>query len=359
MIRPLLISILVAVSTMSAPAAALTWNEAKRHQILRLIESQTVQGTSIAVGLTINGEPVLETAVGWAAPGRVATGHTVYRIGSLTKQFTAAAVLALAEDGAVVPYNGRRFGLDEPLQSFFTGVEHWRSMTVRDLLTMSAGFPDYLNTLPPPGIDQQWPVDRSALLAWIKTFPASRVPAYCNACYFLLAGVIDVLSTGGAAQDNYRTYLRERLFAAAGMQETGFLEEPPSSGDLAVGHGTMRGSRPAWPRGAGDIVASAADLNRWNLALFNGEVISRAGVKMMTAPNSRIDACGGAPYGMGWCVGPGQAWHSGLIEGFTAFNAYFKDPRDGSIVTIALLTNVQNHTALEHLAQSILAVLQQ
>jgi len=359
MIRPLLIAFLVAVAAMPAPAAALTWNEAKHHQVLRLMESQTVPGTSIAVGLTINGAPVLETAVGWAAPGRVATGHTAYHIGSLTKQFTAAAVLALAEDGAIVPYNGRRFGLDEPVESFFVGVEHWPPMTVRDLLTMSAGFPDYLNAPPPPGISQLWPVDRSALLAWIKTFPASRVPAYCNACYFPLAGVIDVLSTGGAAQDNYRTYLRERIFAAAGMKEAGFLEEPPPSGDLALGHGTMPGSQPAWPRGAGDIVASAADLNRWNLALFNGEVISGAGVAMMTAPNARIAACGGAPYGMGWCVGPGQAWHSGLIEGFTAFNAYFKDPGNGSIVTIALLTNIQNHTALEHLAQSILAVLQQ
>lgn len=348
--RNFLVAILLLFISVST-ASAQTWSALKEQAVLDLLQRYVASGVpSIAVGITLRGTAVLESAVGEAAPGLAATGHTAYRIGSVTKQFTAAAVLALQEDGATVRYNGRRFTIDEPVTSFFEGLDRWGPLPVRALLTMTAGLPDYLH-YPPPGYSVAGPIAPDVLRGWIKQMPIAPGPwQYCNSCYSLLADVVAYLSSGASFGD-YHDYLRRRIFAPAGMTESFFVGEDSPEIPQAMGHGSLTGSMPSWARGAGDIVTTAADMNRWNLAFFSGRILSPQGVATLLAPST-------TGYGMGWFAnGAGQWWHEGQIGGFKAMNAAFRSFDGQGMVTISLMTNSERFENLPQVAQQIFQIL--
>ena len=248
-----------------------------------------------------NGRPVLARGYGIADRGGSVpwTPATVSTIGSLTKQFTGAAILALAEDGRVSV--GDRIGL------YLAGVpEDKQSITVHQLLTHTSGIVDL------DGVDDWDPVRREEFvrraLAQELAFAPGESFEYSNAGYSLLGAIIERV-TG----ETYEAYVRRRLLLPAGMYETGYILPDWGEDRLAQGYrrgeewGTVLGrpmaeDGPFWAlRANGGIHSTPWDMVRWAEALLAGDVLSERSIESYWSPH--VDEGGGDSfYGYGWVV---------------------------------------------------------
>jgi D-alanyl-D-alanine carboxypeptidase len=311
-----ILALAACLSSATSPADAFTWNDIQQQQAIQLIAQYRASRNipSLAVSVTINGTPVFVDAFTPAGTMGPDGGNTLYQIGSLTKQFTAAGVLALIHDQATVPSTHAPIFLDTPLSDFFVNVDHWSvgaPNTIRRLLTMTSNIPTY--TADPSGVSTA-PVPAPDLLQRVKTYPLTGTPGefdYSNTNYFLLSEIIDVVK--GQNQPPaipYRNYIRARIFSPAGMSSSSFIGDPPSPGtNIAVPNflSEPRFNLPDWPKGAGDIRSTATDLARWNSALMSGAVINQnmlATMLLAAVPVPATSKYVGCNYGMGWFVCP-------------------------------------------------------
>jgi CubicO group peptidase (beta-lactamase class C family) len=257
-------------------------------------------GFSGIVGVEDGGGPILLRGYGLAdrERGVPVTPETVFCTGSITKQFTAAAILALQEEG--------KLSVQDALGAHFDGVpEDKRGITLHHLLTHTSGLVD------PPAGDH----DLRATAAWVRDFalgctlefaPGTEY-AYQNVNYSLL-GMIVAQRSGKP----YETYLQERLFAPVGMQRTGYQAPAFAPESLALGYedgdlwGTTLGrpmlpDGPCWTlRANGGIHSTVADMLRWHAALQADRVLSRESRELLEAPHA--DEGGGTAYGYGWSI---------------------------------------------------------
>ena len=239
---------------------------------------------------------------------------TLFDIGSLTKQFTAAAVLKLEEQG--------KLKLSDPLSKHLGEVPKDKAaITLHHLLTHTSGLP---RAVPISAAT----VERDALVkAALATKLSSKPGAefcYTNAGYDLLAVVVEV-----ASGKRFEEYVKEELFRPAGLERTCFLEDPSVDAQrCAVGYEGEKRIGPAqegwysWGlRGAGGVLSSVVELDRWWRALDGGKVLSAASRKRLFEPKLLDYACG-------WWVsarpGFGQTiHHEGTTRGFeSAFACY-------------------------------------
>lgn len=288
------------------------------------------------VAVASDGAPAFQKAWGLADDeGAVPnTVDTVFRIGSLTKQFTAAAVLQLAE--------ARKLTLSDPISKHYPAVPAaWREATLLQLLNHSAGVPSYTNL--PGYFETQAKVDRTpaqvvALTAGqpLDFKPGSRW-AYSNTGYTLLGLVIETVS--GQA---YPSYLRDYVLAPLGLDDTGYDDGRAPVAGMASGYAKAKAGRVrapslsmATPYAAGSLYSTASDLLAWSNALQAGKVLSAASLRAMFTDY-------GFRYGLGQFVetrGGHRCWsHSGFISGFRSALAFFPDQR----LTIAILANIED-----------------
>jgi CubicO group peptidase (beta-lactamase class C family) len=360
------------LSSATSSAHAFTWSNIQQQQAIQLIAQHRALRNipSLAVSVTINGTPVFvdgSTPAGMTGPSG---GNSLYQIGSLTKQFTAAGILALIQDQATVPSTHAPISLDTPLSDFFANVDHWSvgtPNTIRRLLTMTSNIPTY--TADPRGVSTA-PVTALDLLQRVKTYPLVGMPGefdYSNTNYFLLSEIIDVVK--GQHQPPtipYRSYIRARIFSPAGMSSSSFIGDPPSPG-TAVAAPTFlsepRFNLPDWPKGAGDIRSTAADLARWNSALMSGAIINQnmlATMLLVAAPVPATSKYVGCSYGMGWFVCPMPGYllyrHDGEISGFRASNVVGKKP-NGMLMSVTVLANSDSAgDTMSQLARGIIQI---
>lgn len=260
----------------------------------------------------VGGEPVLLEGYGLAdaRSGRANTPDTLFEIASITKPFTAAAILRLEEQG--------RLGLDDPIGRHLPGVpEHSAKITVKHLLTHTSGVPG-TNTKG-RGEDLE-----TAVAAFLGDGPV-REPGtkweYWNGGYALLAGVIE-----RASGMPYADYCKQQLFDRAGMKNSGFtgcdwLDDERAafaSGRTALEH--PYGTYGYQYRGMGGLVTTAGDLLRWDRALADGKVLGKAALAQHFAPVIRAR---GSDYAIGWFVwnrqpGGRRHQHGGSVRGFQA-----------------------------------------
>jgi CubicO group peptidase (beta-lactamase class C family) len=326
------------------------------------------------VCITVHGRIVYSKGFGASASEPPPPPDTIYQIGSVTKQFVAAAILALIEDGAVMR-SGRRFSLEADMPSFFAGVEHWstsaRPMTVRRLLNMQSNLPNY-TSFPPRQLSPGGPVSSAELLAAIKKFKLQETPAelgYSNTNYFLLAQIIANLAPASASgSSTYRDYLERRIFQRAGMRATGFIDAPapghpvaPSGLPAATGlnWSMPKFHRMDWPEGAGDVSTNAIDMCIWNTALLGGRVLSASGVQTLLTPVAPWPPAPGAErtsYAMGWLVNEFDAVteyaHGGAISGFAAANLIARH-QNGNTASVSVLTNTSGRAPLYRLVSAL------
>jgi CubicO group peptidase (beta-lactamase class C family) len=311
-----------------------------------LIGTAQGQAPAISVGVSLNGTPVFATGAGNASGGKPANETTGYQIGSLSKQLTAATMLALIEKKG-----GSTFSLDtkvvDTLPDSFPFSKS-NQETIRHLLTQRTGYANY--THPPAGAlnlpDGAAPIERQKLRGYVYTllrsFPAPASPPpgskhiYNNTNYYLASLMIEKL--GGFA--DYRDAMKEYVFGPAEMTKSGFVGAPPTGITMALPPFDTTSSvvnKPHWPRGAGDVVSNVNDLLTWHAALMSDTLFSKASRATMFTPP-------GDGYAMGWAVAvtPPYVWlnHSGVIAGYSSFDGIFINANSkGWVSAVALASN--------------------
>jgi D-alanyl-D-alanine carboxypeptidase len=330
--------------------------------------------TSLVYGVATAKGMVASKGYRDAAPGVPAGIHTVYRVGSLAKQFTAAAVLDLIGRHARLR-DGTPLSLDLPLSRVFSGVAHWpglateldkQPVTLRTLLTMTSNLPNFTRS-PTAAMDPWGQIAAPDLLSEIKKLAPSGWPntfEYSNTSYFLLAEVIEeAVRPGAAAPFAHRRYLRDAIFAAAELAENGFVDEPMPGTVLAVGIPRNKPvfDQPDWLKGSADITSSIADLARWNAALMAGRVLPPDLMKTMFSDGARVTP--DIYYGMGWFIehadGVDVYSHSGIVPGFTSYNFIAAHPETADWISVSILINTDAGEGLDVLARDLLRIARQ
>jgi D-alanyl-D-alanine carboxypeptidase len=321
---------------------------------------------SISIIVGGDGRQLLAKAYGEAHDGVPATERTLYHIGSLTKQFTAAAVLHLIEERVAAPLSGAPLTLDTPMWAIFEDVDNWTTqgeapITVRSLLTMTSNLPNFTRR-PPQNVDPWGAVPAPRLLDELKKWSPRGWPnsfEYSNTSYFLLAQIIGRVAPHHSA-GNYRDYVRAATIDKARMTHTGFVGDYAPGSDLAEPHYRRKPAfaQPDWLDGCGDMVSNAVDLFAWNSALMGGSVMGPESLSEMFSDGARVDPT--TYYGMGWFVEHNDSWdkfsHSGSVPGYTSYNAIHKRRADGSWLSVTLLTNSDGVEGLNDLADEIFDV---
>jgi len=354
-------------------AEAAEWTPDKSARVDQLIsyvrQGQTnvdplpVPGISVAIG--IDDRLVLAKGYGEARPGIPADEHTVYRVGSITKQFTAAAILRLIESGREVPGANVELSLQTPLTTIFENASNWTledasPITVRNLLTMTSSLPNF-TAFPLAGNDPFHPIPAQTLLAAIEQFSPHQPPnqfEYTNTGYFLLAQVIERMAGGSAhSPEDYRQYLKSIFFRPLQMDDSGFIEDMTANPKAALPTYRRKPpfTQPDWLEGSADMTSSALDLFHWNRAFMDATVVNPKIHDEMTSDAIRVGPQDW--YGMGLFVRHKDDFdefaHSGTVPGFTSFNAVFQSKRDNSRVSITLLANKDELKDLNSLATEI------
>jgi len=260
----------------------------------------------------------------------------VLRIASVTKMFTAALILKLAESG--------RLSLDDPLSSHVSDIPNGGSITIRALLNHTAGVSDRAVN-PQPGFGRR-DVDTATLVGEIARRPPAFAPgarqSYSNAGYILLGAVIERV-TGR----HWHVAMREQLLEPLGMRSTqyglaeriiagraaGYTREP--GGQAVVNAGFMSMTIPA---AAGALVSTTDDMLLWTRALTGGRVVNAASYRQMISLATLPGAQPTDPYGFGmyiWLVrGERMVGHTGQVNGFASIVAHLPS-RDITIIALA------------------------
>src|SRR5262245_1443135 len=219
-----------------------------------------------------------------------------YPYESVSKQFPAAAILQLAEQG--------KLSLNDKLANHFPDFSHRPDVTVRQLLTHTSGLHSY--TEKPEFMSRVTKsIEPAKLIEWLKDDPTDFAPGagfhYNNSAYFLLGELV-----AKASGKPYGDYLRETFFQPLEMQSTGvFVNSSPPTG-MAIGYSLAdKKLTPAidwdmsWAGGAGALYSTVGDLFRWNEALFGGRVINAESFKAATTPVELPKNVDGMKYGYG------------------------------------------------------------
>jgi CubicO group peptidase (beta-lactamase class C family) len=291
-----------------------------------------VPGASVLV--LRDGEPVVRAGYGLAdmEARTPATATTNYRLASVTKQFTAASILLLAEDG--------RLKLDDHARKWLPSLpKAAEPVTIRHLLTHTSGLIDYEDVIPETFKPQLHDADVLRLLeSQDRTYfkPGSSY-RYSNSGYALLALIVE-----RASGRTFATFLRERIFQPLGMTNTVAYEEGISTvSTRAFGYTQEQGG---WSRtdqsqtsavlGDGGIYSSIDDLAKWDAALYDGRLLRPTSLQAAFTPATGTDDPE-VEYGFGWRITGETLWHSGETVGFR--NVIVRYPKRH--LTVVVLTN--------------------
>jgi CubicO group peptidase (beta-lactamase class C family) len=300
----------------------------------RLDRWLTESGYQGSVLVVEDGKVLLRKGYGLAdrEAGTPYTPETVFTVGSITKQFTAAAILKLEMQG--------KLRVEDPISKYLPGVpEDKKTITVHHLLTHTSGLDsDFAGDYDAVGRDEYV---KRALASKLRSAPGST-HFYANSGYSLLGAIVEIAS--GAP---YETYLRENLFLPAGMKETGYSMAPRGPSREAVGY--RDGKRwgrlserpwaddgPYWAlRANGGILSTVDDMDRWRRALEGTTVLSEVAKTKMFTPHVAEGPGGESFYGYGWAIskspwGSPEIGHNG---GNMIFSADFRRfPADRLVV---------------------------
>jgi CubicO group peptidase (beta-lactamase class C family) len=320
----------------------------------RVAEAAVSEGTSVGLQIAVykNGAAVLVKGYGLAdlEQRTPVTNDSVFRIGSVTKQFTAAAILKLQEEG--------RLSVEDRLAKYFPEFPGAGEITLKQMLQHTSGLHNFTG-------DDRYPKVKlvkhstAELIAYFATMPKLRdfEPGtswrYSNTAYCMLSAIVEKVEGEPMA-----AVLRRRFFVPLGMTRTALDDESeivPGRVQGYAGEGPGKFQNPEFismsiPVGAGAMRSTATDLARWNAALFGGKVLEPASFAAMTAPGMLANGkTTGSIVSDGYDVqheygfaletstvdGHRKVDHGGGIDGFSASLAEFPQDR----ITVAILSN--------------------
>jgi len=320
---------LAACLSAALPAMADTFTPSMSARIDRLAQNEIARGHTpgIAIGVVEDGRLVYARGFGFANVAKrvAATPDTEFYIGGVTMQFTAAAVLMLAQDG--------KLKLSDKVTQYVPELSVARDVTVAELLQQTSGLPD-------PGelaADPTRSVKTTDLFSAINKLNAAAPAgaAYAdNPLNYMLAGTI----VERVAGESFSDFLEQRIFLPLVMDHTFYAGDTGISASHAVGY-TRGGSgfQPArawdrtWLFGGRGLVSTVYDLSKWDIEM---PILLRVdAVRSMLTPSG---ISGPAKYGLGWVIdrrgGRLYVWYDGEIAGYHAVNALLPDDHVAVIV---------------------------
>ena len=280
--------------------------------------------------------------------------ETVFEAGSVGKQLTAAAIMLLVEEGKI--------GLEDPLTKYFPDAPPtWREITIRELLSHTAGIPDY-----PKDFDMRKDYTEDELIHLIERMPLDYAPgtswSYSSLGYVTLGVVIHKV-TGKF----YGDFLQERVFRPLGMNTARVISDADIIPNRAAGYRMVQGElkNAEWVSPSlntvadGSLYFSVLDLAKWDAALYTEKVLKRSSLaQMWSIVKLKNGQANSGNYGLGWFVetknGHRVVGHEGEGNGFKAQLSRYLDDK----LTVVVLTNLLDvdPTALaDHVAEMYLA----
>ena len=312
----------------------------------------TMRAPGMAVMIRRDGQELFSAYLGVADAFRrtPTTSQTRFGLGSITKQFTAAAILRLQESGAL--------DIDEPVSTYLSGLATlMNAPRLRHLLGHTGGLRSALEGAMVTGGPQDAPslsmlVDE--LVRRSDHVPPGTKWQYCNTGYFLLGHVVE--QTSGMT---LRAYERLHLLERAALPSV-FRSTPPTDSRDALGHiqraegfASVAPPDPRFAFGSGDLYASAATLASWQETLWGEDLLSASSRALMSRAGELADGTA-TQYGLGTYVahfeGHSELSHDGNAAGFSSQVAWYPDSR----LSVAVLINCQTHVA-EHLEKRLSA----
>jgi D-alanyl-D-alanine carboxypeptidase len=354
------------LSLLAAPAWAQVADKALEARVdaavSKLMDEKRVAGAE--VGIMRDGQMIFAKGYGLAnielsAPVKA---DTVFRIGSITKQFTATSILLLAEE--------KKLSVDDKLSKYFPDFPRANEVTLRNVLNHTSGIHNY--TAAKSGIDphKDMPTDEMVRniqnLSPLYDFEPGAKYSYSNSGYFLLGAIVEKMSGQPLG-----TFFKTRIFDKVGLSQTALDDVQEIVPGRASGYDFVRGSNGVfhnttyasmtWPGGAGAMRSSVGDLAKWHYALFNGKVLTPASLKEMTAPGhfkngdvidtrsttpppSGVEPPSSYAFGLtpGTFMGQPRIGHSGSIQGFNAMINTYPQAK----ITIVVLNNTDGQAAI-------------
>jgi CubicO group peptidase (beta-lactamase class C family) len=302
------------------------------------LEAGTLAGMS--VGVVQGSDTLLLRAYGhadleWDVP---MPENAIFQIGSVTKQFTAAAALMLWEQG--------KLDLDADLSAYLPDFDtQGHAVLVRRLFDHTSGIKGYTE-MPVFGTISPQALPRDTLLRLIEAEPFDFEPGtaeiYNNSAFFLLGLIIEKVSG-----QSYEDFLEEHVFSKAGMDDSSYCSNSTilpnrAHGYQASGEGLQRAAylNHTWPYAAGSLCSTVGDMISWNRALHGGRVLGDEAYHLMTTPEPLLDGTE-IRYGKGLALftGPGGRMieHGGGINGFLSNSRYYPD-EDAIVVLLVNAT---------------------
>ena len=261
------------------------------------------------------------------------TAETKYRIGSVTKQFTAACILQLIEAG--------KLSLTDKLSKFYPDFPKGDSVTIHMLLNHTSGIASYTDAKEFMNV-ATLSLSKDSMISFFKNKPYNFSPgtkwAYNNSGYFLLGCIIEKLS--GLS---YGDYLKKNIFDKLEMKNSGVdkldsVLAMRARGYSRIGKKTINADfiSMAWPFSAGVLYSTVGDLYKWDRALYGNKILSKESLQKMFTP-------GKSNYGYGVIIDSLEkhlrVWHNGGIPGFsTNFTRFIND----DICTVVFSNNESN-----------------
>ncbi len=300
------------------------------------MQQQHIPGLTLLVSK--NGKPIRTEGYGVSnlelnVPARP---ETIFQSGSVGKQFTATAVMMLVEAGKV--------GLEDPLSKYFPEApSSWKQVTVRELLSHTAGFTDY-----PEHFDERKDCTEEQLLRIVEAIPLAYPPgtswSYSNLGYLTL-GILIHRVTG----EFYGDFLQQRIFRPLDMSTTRIISEadiiPNRSAGYRLVNGELKNQEWVSPSlnttADGSLYFTILDLAKWDAALYTEKLLKKSSLaQMWTVAPLRDGKPNSGHYGYGWFIesqdGHRVIEHEGQWQGFeTQISRYVDDD-----LTVVVLTNL-------------------
>jgi CubicO group peptidase (beta-lactamase class C family) len=280
---------------------------------------------------------------------------TVFEIGSISKQFAAASILLLAEQG--------KLSVDDNISKYLTNTPPaWANIKIRHLLSHTSGIHSYDDM---DGFELRQHLTQSKFISQLARHPMDFQPGekwkYCNAGYSLLGYIVENV-TG----EDYLAFLKEHIFMPLGMTNSAFRDPvnviPHRAAGYAYDHGKYenRDYDITDLFSAGTIVSTVSDLTKWDEMLLNGGLLSESSKKLWWTPARLNDGRpvpvspdGSRTYGFGWFLetlaGHKNFGHGGITSGFSASNQLYPDDH----LFIIILSNTDEGGFAVQLAQKI------
>lgn len=269
------------------------------------------------------------------------TPQTVFRIGSITKQFTAVAILQLQEQG--------KLSVNDPISKYLPDYPQGDKITIHHLLTHTSGIPS-ITKFPNLSEIERQPSTPTTVITYFKDLPLEFEPGsdckYSDSGYIVLGAIVEKV-----AGVSYEKYVQDHFFSPLGMKATYFDHNQSVIPHRAAGYGVGANGEKvnaefiemSFPHGAGSLASTAEDLYRWDRALKEGKLLSKDLTKKLfqvqaASENNHI------AYGYGFFVDSEKhtVGHMGSIEGFRAASYRHLD----GDVTLILLSNQESTKAV-------------